>query len=34
VTRHDVREAIDEVLAGRPVAVPQTRAFGCSLDIV
>jgi peroxiredoxin len=33
-TRHDLRDALEDVLAGRPVAVPQTRAFGCSLDIV
>jgi peroxiredoxin len=34
VTSHDLRNAIDDVMAGRPVRVPQTRAFGCSLDIV
>jgi len=34
VTTHDLRNALEDVLARRPVAVPQTRAFGCSLDIV
>lgn len=27
---HDARNAIDALLAGRPVAVPTTRVFGCS----
>lgn len=27
---HDARNAIDDLLAGRPVAVPKTRVFGCS----
>jgi peroxiredoxin len=27
---HDTRNAIDDLLAGRPVAVPKTRVFGCS----
>ena len=27
---HDARNAIDDLLAGRPVAVPTTRVFGCS----
>jgi peroxiredoxin len=34
VTTHDLRDALDAVLARRPVAVPMTRAFGCSLDFV
>jgi peroxiredoxin len=34
VTDHDLRNAIDDILAGREVRVPQTRAFGCSLDYV
>jgi peroxiredoxin len=34
VTSHDLRDALDEVLAGRDVAVPITRPFGCSLDLV
>ena len=29
VTRHDLREAIDAVLAGRPVRTPETPALGC-----
>ena len=28
-TSHDLREAIDAVLAGRPVPQPATEAFGC-----
>jgi hypothetical protein len=28
-TVHDLRDAIDAVLAGRPVAQPRTEAFGC-----
>lgn len=31
VTRHDLREAIDEVLKGRPVSVPRTQPVGCSV---
>jgi peroxiredoxin len=27
---HDARNAIDDLLAGRPVRVPTTRVFGCS----
>jgi peroxiredoxin len=34
VTSHDLRNALDEVLAGRDVGVPVTRPFGCSLDFV
>lgn len=34
VTSHDLRNALDDVLAGREVRVPVTRAFGCSLDYV
>lgn len=32
VTSHDLADALDDVLAGRDVRVPTTRAFGCSLD--
>ena len=31
VRRHDLREAIDEVLAGKPVSVPTTEAVGCTV---
>ena len=31
VVRHDLREALDDLLAGRPVAVPQTWAIGCTI---
>lgn len=34
VTSHDLRNALDELLAGRAVRVAKTRAFGCSLDLV
>lgn len=30
-TRRDLREALDDLLAGRAVRVPQTPAFGCSI---
>lgn len=29
-TSHDARNAIDDLLADRPVAVPKTRVFGCT----
>ncbi|MCS6976053.1 MAG: redoxin domain-containing protein [Gemmatales bacterium] len=32
VTRHDLREALDEILAGKPVSVPVTKAFGCAIE--
>jgi hypothetical protein len=28
-TRHDLRIALDEILAGRPVSMPRTAAVGC-----
>ena len=34
VTRHDLGDALDDVLAGRDVRVATTRPFGCSLDFV
>ena len=34
VTTHDLRDALDDILAGREVRRPETRAFGCSLDLV
>jgi len=34
VTSHDLRNALDDLLAGRGVGVPTTRAFGCGLDYV
>jgi hypothetical protein len=34
VTTHDLANALDDMLAGREVRVPNTRAFGCSLDIL
>ena len=33
VTTHDLRNAVEEVLADRPVRVPETAAFGCRLDL-
>jgi peroxiredoxin len=32
ITSHDLRNALDDLLAGREVRVPTTRPFGCSLD--
>ena len=29
--RNYVREAVDEVIAGKPVAVPQTKPYGCGV---
>jgi peroxiredoxin len=34
VTSHDLRNALEDVLAGREVRVAETRPFGCSLDFV
>ncbi|HXI79229.1 MAG TPA: thioredoxin family protein [Verrucomicrobiae bacterium] len=34
VTSHDLRNALDDILAGRDVQVATTRPFGCSLDFV
>jgi hypothetical protein len=34
VTSHDLRNALDDLLAGREVRVAATRPFGCSLDLV
>jgi peroxiredoxin len=33
VTSHDLRNALEDVLAGREVQVPETDAFGCALDL-
>ena len=34
ITSPDLRNALDDVLAGRDVRVASTRPFGCSLDFV
>ncbi len=34
VTSHDLRNALDDLLANRKVRLTTTRAFGCSLDFV
>jgi peroxiredoxin len=31
VKRHDLREALDEVLAGKPVSLPDTPPVGCTV---
>lgn len=31
ITAHDLRNALDDLLAGRDVRVPDTRPFGCSI---
>jgi len=33
-TKFDLREALDAVLAGKPVANPRTKAFGCAINSV
>jgi peroxiredoxin len=32
VTSHDLREALDDIIAGHEVRNPTTRPYGCSLD--
>ena len=34
VTEHDLKNALDAVLAGRPVQKPKTRAVGCVINIL
>jgi hypothetical protein len=34
VTTDDLRNALDDLLAGREVGVAETKPFGCSLDLV
>lgn len=31
-TTHDLRDALDAVLAGKPVAVPETKVIGCPIE--
>ena len=31
-TRHDLRDALDAVLSGRPVAQPLTKSIGCAIN--
>jgi peroxiredoxin len=33
-TKFDLREALDSVLAGKPVVHPRTKAFGCAINPV
>jgi peroxiredoxin len=33
-TKFDLREALDAVLAGRPVAHSRTKAFGCAINLL
>jgi peroxiredoxin len=33
-TKFDLREALDAVLAGKPVAHPRVNAFGCAINLV
>jgi len=33
VDRHDLKEAIDELLAGKPISVPTTKAIGCTIQV-
>jgi peroxiredoxin len=34
VTSHDLRSALEDLLAGQQVRTPMTQPFGCSLDLV
>ncbi|MFN0088409.1 MAG: redoxin domain-containing protein [Blastocatellia bacterium] len=34
VNRNDLREALDELLAGKPVSVAETKSFGCPVKMV
>ena len=34
VTQHDLKDALDAVLAGRPVPHPTTRAVGCAINYI
>jgi peroxiredoxin len=34
VTSTDLANALDDILSGREVLLPQTRPFGCSLDLI
>ena len=33
VTSHDLRDALEAVLAGKPVITPRTKAIGCDIDL-
>jgi thiol-disulfide isomerase/thioredoxin len=33
-TEHDLRKALDEVLSGKPVSTPETKAIGCYIPPV
>jgi thiol-disulfide isomerase/thioredoxin len=33
VSRHDLKDALDEVLAGKPVSTPVTKAVGCPIAV-
>jgi len=34
VKRNDLREALDEMLAGKPVSQPETKSFGCPIKMI
>jgi peroxiredoxin len=34
VQRNDLREALDEMIAGKPVSVAETKSFGCPIKMV
>jgi peroxiredoxin len=34
ITRHDLKEALDELITGKAVSIPQTTAMGCSIKWV
>jgi peroxiredoxin len=33
ITHHDLKDALDDLLAGKPVATPLTKAVGCPIDL-
>ena len=34
VSRHDLREALLELKAGKPISIPETQAIGCSIKFM
>src|SRR5262249_30324445 len=33
ITHHDLKDALDDLLAGKPVGTPLTKAVGCPIDL-
>src|SRR5262245_10585787 len=34
IKRNDLREALDEMIAGKTVSVPETKSFGCPIKLI